>query len=364
MLHVVLHLTRIANAILVVSGPRDVAAMEDTQLTALSDDIADVPLQLLGCAAWDAKPLEREGDQMRPKSFVPASTVAERAGKILQSHMMGAATNSGDAGATKPGLCIPTYIEETPLVDLSDDDEDMLRACVALEKKTTQSSAGEREDGHRGVSSGSRAREEDPRGHTVWSGSAQLSPEAVPGEKKRTRAEQDVPACSTPPAAQRICVRAAAQAPHDAASLCAAEQCVVAGQRAMYLARAAFDQARRAALAANGLRNRVLGTLPQLRNVPHGNIEDLPADPPYWVGEALRAEHPAEYVFHTVLSSEQRAALLELPQTCREHLLLVCPFLEQCWRSPQGFTDLFVTAHYCLQTYRDAVPPRATSAGP
>jgi hypothetical protein len=68
----------------------------------------------------------------------------------------------------------------------------------------------------------------------------------------------------------------------------------------MYLARAAFDQTRRAALAANGLRNRVVATLPQLRNVARENIEELPADPPYWVGEALRAERPAEYVFHTV----------------------------------------------------------------
>jgi hypothetical protein len=132
----------------------------------------------------------------------------------------------------------------------------------------------------------------------------------------------------------------------------------------MYLARPAFDQARRAALAANGLRNKVVATLPQLRNVPHENIEDLPANPPYWVGEALRAERPAEYVFHTVLNGEQQAAFLELPQTCREHLLLVCPFLEQCWHSSQGFTDLFVTVQYCLQTYRDAVPPRVTPGGP
>ena len=138
---------------------------------------------------------------------------------------------------------------------------------------------------------------------------------------------------------------------------------MLAGQSAMYLARAAFDQARRAALAANGLRNRVAATLPQLRNVPHGNIDELPANPPCWVGEALRAEHPAEYVSHPALNSEQRAALLELPQKCREHLLLVCPFLEQCWHSLQGFSDLFVTVHYCLQTYRDAVPPPATSAG-
>ena len=72
---------------------------------------------------------------MRPTSFVPASTVAERAGKILQSHMASSATNSGDAGAAKPGPSVATYKEETPLLDLSDDDEDMMMACVALEKK-------------------------------------------------------------------------------------------------------------------------------------------------------------------------------------------------------------------------------------
>ena len=136
MLHVVLHLTRIANAVFVISCPRVVAAMEDTQLTAVSDKIGDVPLQLLGCFAWEAKPLEREGDQMPPTSFVPASIVADRAGKILQSHMPNTATNSGAAGAAQPGPSAATYIEETPLLDLSDDDEDMLMACVALEKSS------------------------------------------------------------------------------------------------------------------------------------------------------------------------------------------------------------------------------------
>ena len=299
MLHVVLHLTRIANAVFVMSCPRVVAAMEDSQLTAVGDDIGDVPLQLLGCAAWDAKPLEREGDQMAQTSFVPAAMVAQRAGKILQRHMPNTATNSGAAGAPQPGPGAATYIQETPLVDLSDDDNDMLMACVALEQKALSSGA-QCDDGQRGVSSGGRAREGDPRGQAVKTDSAQLTPEAVPGAKKRTRAEQDVAQSPTPPAAQRICVRAAAQAPHAAASLCAAEECVVAGQRAMYLARAAFDQARRAALAANGLRNRVVATLPQLRNVARENIEELPANPPYWVGEALRGERPAEYVFHII----------------------------------------------------------------
>jgi hypothetical protein len=278
MLHVVLNVTRIANAVSAISCLRVVAAMEDSQLTAVGDDIGDVPLQLLGCAAWDAKPLEREGDQMAPTSFVPAAMVAQRAGKILQRHMPNTATNSGAAGAPQLGPSAATYVQETPLVDLSNDDNDMLMACVALEQKAVSSGA-QCDDGQRGVSSGGRAREGDPRGQAGKTDSALLTPEAVPGAKKRTRAEQDVAQSPTPPAAQRICVRAAPQAPHATASLCAAEECVVAGQRAMYLARAAFDQARRAALAANGLRNRVVATLPQLRNVARENIEELACKP-------------------------------------------------------------------------------------
>ena len=130
MLHVVLYLTRIANTVSVISCPRVVAAMEDSQLTAVADDIGDVPLQLLGCAAWDAKPLEREGDQMAPTSFAPAAMVAQRAGKILQRHMRNAATSSGGTGAPQLGPTTDTYVQETPLVDLSDDDNDLSQTHV------------------------------------------------------------------------------------------------------------------------------------------------------------------------------------------------------------------------------------------
>jgi hypothetical protein len=94
-------------------------------------DIGEVPLQLLGSATWETKPFQQEREQMRPTSFVPASTVAARAGQLSQSHTPSAGSNSGDAVAAKPAPSTATYIETTPAFDLDDDEEDMLMACVA-----------------------------------------------------------------------------------------------------------------------------------------------------------------------------------------------------------------------------------------